>query len=238
MCHYDEKASGKRLQLLPSTSRQQLLFWRRCGICHVRMTPEAANRSTAWLACKYHPPAGEQPTASQWEQKALPLVQAVAAGGLYATESKMLGSTKGASDFIFAAAAGSSQHPWVAVEVDGEGHFHKPRGGASQCPQQRRRDKEKDAAAWARLLPTVRLHYQDSHEWAHALAAAQHYVRQGCRAFLLYTSSYPCASRLLPPDGPEREVKWAQVGSLPSWGSAWRGAIRCSRRSKRGPARR
>lgn len=139
----------------------------------------------------------------------------------------MLGGKLGASDFIFAAAAGSEPR-WVAVEVDGETHFRKPRGGSSQ-QQRRRQDREKDEAAWAAGLPLVRLHYADRHEWRHALAAARLYAQQGCRHLLLYTGSYASPSRLIPADGSERQLNWAQVGCLPSLGSAWPSSSQCNR---------
>lgn len=214
--HHDEADSSQQLRQLPKTSREPLLFWRSCGICRVRLTPEAANSSTAWPACRYHPQPGQQAAASSWEQQAMPLVQGMAAGGLYATESKMLGQKFGASDFIFAVAVGSKQR-WVAVEVDGESHFSKPRGRTTQH-QRRQQDNNKDAAAWAAGLPVVRLHHADTHEWQHALAAARHYVQQHCRSMLLYTSSYDCPSRLLPAEGDERQPNWAQVSILTTLG--------------------
>lgn len=220
------EASGIQLSQLGRASRRPLVFWRSCGACRVRLTAEAANRCTAWLACRYHPGPG-QPTASSWEQLALPLVAAAAAGGTYATESKMLGSKLGASDFVFAAAAGSGRR-WVAVEVDGETHFHKPRGGSSQ-QERRRQDSEKDEAAWAAQQPLVRLHYADRHEWRYALAAAQHYVQLRCRSLLLYTRSYASPSRLLAADGTERHINWAQVGCSPSLGSGWHSSTWCNR---------
>ena len=137
----------------------------------------------------------------------------MAAGGLCATESKMLGQKYGASDCIFAVSVDGKQR-WVAVEVDGETHFSKPRGRTTQ-QQRRRQDSDKDAAAWAAGLPLVRLHHADSHEWQHALAAARHYVQQRCRSLLLYTSTYNCPSRLLPVQGEERHPNWKQVRCLP-----------------------
>lgn len=231
LCQQDVEANGIQLRQLGRASRQPLLFWRRCGICRVRLTPEAANRSTAWLACRYHPGPGQQPAASSWEQLAHPLVAAAAAGSLFATESKMLGGKLGASDLVFAVAA-CSERRWVAVEVDGEGHTTKPWGNSSQR-QRRLQDSEKDAAAWAARQPLVRLHYADSHQWQHALTAARLYVQQGCQALLLYTESYAIPSRLLPAGGQERQLNWAQVSNAPALGSVWHAASRCSRLSSR-----
>lgn len=173
------------------------------------LTPEAANKGEAWCLCPHHPQPGQQRTASSHEQHALPLVAALAAGGLWATDSKMLGRHKGASDFIFVAAPGCPPR-WVAVEVDGETHFEQPDSRSTRA-QRERQDREKDEAAWAAGLPLVRLHHLDKGTWAWALAAARCYVAAGCRRLLLYTEEYTKASRLEPDTGGARDINWRQV---------------------------
>lgn len=142
-------------------SRLRLVFKRQCGICRVLLTAEGANRSTAWLQCKYHPGAGSPATASKWEQAAWKAVQHVAERSTVATESKVLGNTCGPTDLLSPVLASSSIR-WVAVEVDGSTHTDHPWDGGSYRERQRQ-DSEKDAAAWQRQQPVVRLHYEDAH---------------------------------------------------------------------------
>lgn len=102
-----------------------------------------------------------------WERTARDYVEAVAAGGLVATESKVLGRC-GASDLVsrvWQQAAGS--HADVAAEVDGETHFERPWRDSSQL-EQLDRDRETDKEAWQHGQRQVRLHHRDSALWAAA----------------------------------------------------------------------
>lgn len=180
------------------------------------LTAEGANRSQAWLACKYHPEPGSSATASSWECKAYAAVQQVALHGVVATESKVLGKDPGPTDLLFPVQIDSGSVCWVAVEVDGEGHFHKPYGGTSQLVRQQQ-DVDKDAAAWHSRLPVVRLHHSDTDAWPMALALARFLVQHQC-LFTLYTPSYEdsaCVTRVQPIDASTPiDLTWGQVRTL------------------------
>lgn len=179
------------------------------------LTAEGANRSQAWLHCKFHPQLGSTAKPpSKWEGLAHAAVQKVAAHGVVATESKVLGREVGPTDLLFPVQhSSSSSMCWVAVEVDGEGHFEKPWGGGSQL-RQRRVDEEKDAAAWRSRLPVVRLHHADVADWHLTLLMARSLAQQQC-LFTLFTPSYEdynLATQLCPAGGnaPIKQT-WGQV---------------------------
>lgn len=198
---------------IPKCSRQRLAFRRQCGRCLVLLTAEGANRSQAWLACKYHCEPGSSAAASSWECQAYAAVQRVALHDVVATESKVLGKDYGPTDLLFPVQLSSGSVCWVAVEVDGEGHFRKPWRGATQLVRQQQ-DAEKDAAAWHSRLPVVRLHHGDTAFWPLALAVARWLVQQQC-LFTLYTPSYEncgCITCAQPIDASTPiELTWGKV---------------------------
>lgn len=207
---------------VPKRSSRRLVFKRGCGVCRVLLTADGANKpgcDPPWLDCKYHPKPDSQLTASSWESMARGMVEQVAAGGVVATESKVLGRL-GPSDLLFPVGQpGSGSIIWVAVEVDGESHFDKPwqgrrRGSGQQ--ERRQQDREKDAAAWARGQRMVRLHHNDTELWPAALAAGQRLAQaEQLQNFCIYTPSYTdyhCTNCVKYCDGSEDELSWSQVG--------------------------
>ena len=219
----DQKWYGEvKHSIVPKCSPRRLAFVRRCGCCRVILTVQGANApprppatTEAWLHCKYHVRPGKEPGPSMWERTARDYVEAVAADGLVATESRMLGSA-GATDLLFRVLQpDTGKLVEVAVEVDGETHFKRPFGGGSQQERQDV-DRRRDAAAWDCGLPHVRLHHRDSALWGAALQAAQRLAGLPyLQAFAIYTPSYAeyaCTTRVQYNDGRIEELSWDQVG--------------------------
>ena len=236
-----------RHQAIARCSRLQLLFWRRCGRCRVLQTAEGANKGDAWRLCKHCPEPGSKAGASSLEQVAWVMVKKAAGSQLWATESRLLGGTHGASDFILDLQGGPARQPaerrWAVVEVDGSRHFDKPRKDTGRA-ERRRIDREKDEAAWQQRRPVLRLHHADMQDWPDLLAAARHYSRQSqLVTFALYTTSYHQPSLGLWKCGSTTELSWWKVGGWVGWhghlhgrgACAW-GSSRWCRRSSRGPA--
>lgn len=207
---------------MPKCASRRLAFVRACGCCRVLLTAQGANADPTppattppWLHCKYHMRHGKDQGPSMWERTARDYVEAVAAGGLVATESRMLGRA-GATDLLFRVLQpATGKHKEVAVEVDGETHSGRPWNSGSQQERQEV-DRRRDEAAWELPLPHVRLHHKDSPMWGAALQAAQRLARlPQLRTFSIYTPSYAehaCTSRVQYIDGRTEELSWDQVG--------------------------
>lgn len=182
------------------------------------ITAEGANRSEAWLKCKYHPEPGRPAKASSWEQLGYNEVQRVALHGVVATESKVLPYPFGGTDLLFPVHRSSGPIYWVAVEVDGETHFgvkpwnaQRAQQRQQQEQQQRQRDAAKDAAAWEQRQSVVRLHHSDTAEWRYALEMARWLACQEC-LFTLYTPSYEYQARFT-----RLQYKHAPTPTLQTW---------------------
>lgn len=180
------------------------------------MTAEGANAGDAWRHCKHCAGPGSHQRASQLEQTTLLLLRRAAGDALWATESRLLGGTHGASDFIWDLRPGPESTPaerhWAIVEADGSQHFDRPRNYTPQA-ERRRIDKEKDAAAWAKGWPVLRLHHADTPDLPDLLAAAKYYGRHPrVHTFILYTDSYNLPSLGLLTDGRTVALDWRQVG--------------------------
>lgn len=147
----------------PKHAGTRLVFHRGCGICRVLMTADGSNKpgpNPRWLDCK-HQKARSQARAASWARFVIEMVQHIAANGVVATESKMLGFLLGeAADasawhslLDFPHQLGSSQvpvprhvpqlgMPLHCMQVAGPQHFaqHERRDGGSvqhQCGRHR-----------------------------------------------------------------------------------------------------
>lgn len=167
----------------------------------VLISAEAANGSGAFVHCFYcgeaAGAAGEGERASSYARAAERLIRSFAfyppCPSFVLTESKVLGSRRGAFDFSIPLLTPWGLR-WVHEEVDGETRFNKPRQGESLGAQQDK-DRRKDSAAWEQQLMLVRLQFADMGTrglWGAALQQATGLAReQQCQhRFIICTPSY------------------------------------------------